>query len=86
MKNANTKKSTKSEIATLIATGDRASKYDANELEILITRLQFWQASPNTPRGISDTGLDDATLNACLTFAHLPYYTKDLISAYLASE
>jgi hypothetical protein len=43
----------------------------------IVSRLQFWGASPSEYRGISDAGLSDEQLNAVLSFGSGLWHRHD---------
>lgn len=81
MKNES-KSSVKAQIANIVANGDRSSKFDGEELERLVSKLQFWGANCYEPRGIGDAGLSDETLCAICMFK-LPFHFSGLLVSYL---
>lgn len=73
-----TKTETRNAIAEILERGNRTSKLEGSMLAGLISRLQFWGAGVNEPRGLDATGLDMDTLCKCVEFA-MPEYQRDAI-------
>lgn len=82
--NKPSKSETRNAIAELLENGNRSSKLEGDMLASLISRLQFWGARVNEPRGLSDTGLDLDTLCKCVDFA-MPDYQRDAIWEYIGA-